>query len=212
MKTFSILVADDYPVVRHGVRALLEMNPDWKVVAEARDGREAVQKARGLKPDLVILDIDMPQLNGLEAARQIANESPGMRLLILSMYDSEELIERAIHSGAHGFIRKSEAESELVSATRAVLGGKLFFPSEASAELHRRRNRQGRALPTHLTSRETELIQLFAEGNSNKEAAAILGISRRTVENHRASIMRKLRLQSFSELVRYAVRNRIVAA
>jgi DNA-binding NarL/FixJ family response regulator len=211
VKTFSILIADDHPVVRHGVRSLLETNPGWMVVAEARDGREAIQLARRLKPDLVVLDIGMPLLNGLEAARRIANDLPETRLLILSMYDSEELIEKAMDYGAHGFVRKSEAELELVTAARAVLNGKVFFPFPASVALHRRRSGQ-RKLRSPLTSRETELIQLIAEGRTNKEVASILGLSRRTVENHRANIMRKLGLQSFSDLVRYAVRNTIVAA
>jgi DNA-binding NarL/FixJ family response regulator len=212
LKTHSILVADDHPIVLQGVRSLLEMNPGWKVVAQARDGREAVQMARELKPDLVVLDIGMPLLNGLEAARQIANDLPATRLLILSMYDSEDLLEKAMDSGAHGFIRKSEAESELVIAARAVLNAKLFFPSHASGALHRRRSRQGRDMRNHLTSRESELMQLIVEGKSNKEAASILGVSRRTIENHRANLMRKLGLHSLSELVRYAVRNRIVTA
>jgi DNA-binding NarL/FixJ family response regulator len=210
LRNVSILVADDHPVVRHGVRALLEMNPGWKVVAQALDGREAVRKTRELKPDLVVLDISMPRLNGFEAARQIANALPETRLLILSMYDSEELIEKAMDSGAHAFIRKSEAESELVDAARAVLNDKVFFPSQASAALQRRRSGKGSG-KSPVTSRERELIQLIAEGNSNKEAASILGISRRTVENHRANMMRKLGLHSVTELVRYAVRNRIVA-
>jgi DNA-binding NarL/FixJ family response regulator len=188
------------------------MNSGWKVVGQARNGREAVQMARGLKPNLVVLDISMPLLNGLEAARRIVDALPETRVLIVSMYDSDELIEKAMDSGAHGFIRKSEAESELVTAARAVLNKKVFFPSHASTALFRTRTGQVRELRTHLTSRETELIQLIAEGNTNKQVASILGISRRTVENHRANIMRKLGFQSLSELVRYAVRNNIVAA
>jgi DNA-binding NarL/FixJ family response regulator len=212
VRTVSIIVADDHPVVRHGVRSLLEINPGWRVVGQARDGREAIHLARRLKPDLVVLDIGMPLLNGLDAARRIAKDLPETRLLILSMYDSEELIEKALDSGAHGFVRKSEAESELVAAARAVLNDKVLFPPQVSLALPQRRIARRGCRGTQLTARERELIQLIAEGNSNKEAASILGISRRTVENHRANIMRKLGIRSFSELIRYAVRNRFVAA
>jgi DNA-binding NarL/FixJ family response regulator len=209
MKPVSVLVADDHPVMRHGVRALLETNTGWKVVAQASDGREAVRKARELKPDLAVLDIGMPLLNGLEAARQIRRYSPATRLLILSMYDSDEIVHRAVASGAQGYVRKSEAEADLLAAARAVLNNKLFFPSTA---LGRPRSRNGAAPESRLTPRELELLQLIAEGSSNKEVASMLGISRRTVENHRARIMHKLGLRTMSELVRYAVRQQIVAA
>ena len=212
MKRATILVADDHPVVRHGVRLLLESNCDWKVVAEAADGREAVLKARQISPDLAILDLGMSSLNGLEATRRIARFAPQTRILILSMYDSDELIEKAMDAGAHGFVRKSEAETELYAAVRAVLNNKVFFPLTAMGGLRRSRNGERALLSDGLTSRETELLQLIAEGNSNKEVASILGISRRTVENHRARIMRKLGLRTFSELIRYAVRNKLTAA
>src|SRR5947209_17472505 len=162
MRTVSILVADDHPVVRHGVRTLLETNAGWKVVAQASDGREAVRKVRESKPDLAVLDIGMPLLNGLEAARQIARYSPGTRLLILSMYDSDEIVDKALASGVQGFVQKSEAEADLVAAARAVLNGKLFFPSSTSAVLRSRRNQNGTAPESRLTSREMELIQLVA--------------------------------------------------
>lgn len=211
MKHLSILVADDHPVVRHGLRALLESNTEWKVVAEAGNGREAVAKVRELRPDLAILDISMPLLNGLDAAREIATHTPKTRVLILSMHDSEEVIRRAVESGAQGFVRKSEAESELLAAVRAVLNDNLFFPSVAGAAL-RTRGGDPSISRSRLTAREREILQLIAEGNSNKEVAAVLGVSPRTIENHRASIMHKLRLKSLSELVRYAVRNKIIAA
>jgi DNA-binding NarL/FixJ family response regulator len=212
MTTVSILVADDHAVVRHGVRALLELSPGWRVVAQAGDGWEAVRRASEMKLDLAVLDIGMPLLNGLEAARQIANDSPTTRLLILSMYDSEELIQKALASGAHGFVRKSEAEAELMVAARLVLSDKVFFPSVAAELLRRRRNEPTGGLRARLTARETQLLQLIAEGHSNKDAASVLGISPRTVENHRARMMDKLGLRSVSELVRYAIRNNIVAA
>ena len=212
MRTVSILVADDHPVVRHGVRTLLETNPGWKVVAQASDGREAVRKVQELKPDLAVLDVGMPRLNGLESARQIAGCSPETRVLILSMYDTDEVVDKAVASGAKGFVRKSEAEVDLVDAVRAVLNDKLFFPASAAVAFGPRRNRNQTSPERRLTPRERELLQLIAEGWSNKEVASILGISRRTVENHRARMMRKLGLRSLSELVRYAVRQKIVAA
>ncbi len=212
MNTISILVADDHPVVRVGVRSLLETHAGWKVVAEASDGREAFEKARKLRPDLAILDISMPVLNGLESARKIARQSPKTRVLILTMYDSEEMVEKVLDSGAHGLVRKSEAEKELIAAVRAVLNNKLFFPSLASPALRGARGGKSLAGQSRLTPREAEILQLIAEGRSNKEAASILGISRRTAENHRARIMRKLGLSSLSDLVRYAVRNKVVAA
>ena len=212
MNTVSILVADDHPVVRVGVRTLLETNPRWKIVAEASNGREAVERARKLRPDLAILDISMPLLNGLESARKIAQQSPKTRVLILTMYDSEEMVEKTLDSGAHGLVRKSEAEKELVAAVSAVLHDKLFFPSLASAALRNPGNGTSRIRQSRLTAREAEILQLIAEGRSNKEAASVLGISQRTAENHRARLMRKLGLTSFSDLVRYAVRHKIVAA
>ena len=181
-------------------------------MAEARDGREAVKRARELKPDVAILDISMPLLNGLESARQIARYSPRTHVLILSMHDSEELMEKAVASGAQGFVRKSEAEEELVAAVRALVNDKLFFPSTASVALRRRRDGRTTGPQSRLSLREMELLQLIAEGNSNKEAASILGISRRTVENHRARMMHKLGLHSLTELIRYAIRHKIVAA
>lgn len=212
MKTVSILVADDHPVVRRGVRALLEANRNWKVVAEAHDGRQALLKARHIRPDLAILDIGMPLLNGIEAARRIARYSLNTRIIIFSMYDSEEIIQKAIHSGAHGFVRKSEAETELIAAANAVLNNKLFFPATALAMLRRTSKNEHSSSAPSLSAREAEVLQLIAEGKSNKETASILGISQRTVENHRARIMRKVGARSYSELVRYAVRHKVVAA
>ena len=212
MKAISILVADDHPVVRRGIRALLEPNVGWEIIAELSNGRDAVTKARERKPDIAILDIRMPLLNGLEAARQIVKYSPSTRVLILSMYDSEEFIQKAVTSGAKGFVRKSEAEEELVAAIRALLADKLFFPSGVLRMLRQERHANVSTPHSSLTQRETELLQLIAEGHSNKRAASILGISHRTVENHRARIMRKLGLRSATELVRYAIRHKIVAA
>ena len=210
MNSVSILVADDHPVVRVGIRSLLETN-GWKIAAEASNGREAVERARKLRPDLAILDISMPLLNGLESARKIAKQSPKTHVLILTVYDSEEMLLKILDSGA-GLVRKSEAGKELVAAVRAVLNDKLFFPSVASPALRGARRWKSVAGQSRLTARETEILQLIAEGRSNKETASILGISQRTAENHRARVMRKLGLSSLSDLVRYAIRNQIVAA
>jgi len=212
VKTVSILVADDHPVVRRGIRALLEPNVGWTIVAEVSNGREAVKRVRELKPDIAILDISMPLLNGFDAAQQISRYSPRTNVLILSMYDSVEFIQKAVAAGAKGFVRKTEAETELIAAVRASLNDKLFFPSTALLKLHHSRDEALEGNQSILTPRERELLQLIAEGNSNKKAASILGISRRTVENHRARIMHKLHLRSTTELIRYAIRHKMIAA
>jgi two-component system response regulator NreC len=201
---------DDHSVVRSGIRALLELQPGWKVVAEASNGKEAIAKAIRFAPDLVIVDLTMPGLNGLEAARRILQQLPSTRVLILTMHDAEEFIERALEAGAHGYVLKSDAEENLVAAVKALLNNQTYFTDVASeivkAGLRGRRTRKQLAP----TPRETEVIRLLAEGKTNKEVARVLGISQRTAENHRAKIMEKLGLKSLSELVRYAVRNEIV--
>lgn len=197
-------------MVRSGIRALLELQPGWKVVAEASNGKEAIAKAIRFAPDLVIVDLTMPGLNGLEAARRILQQLPSTRVLILTMHDAEEFIERALEAGAHGYVLKSDAEENLVAAVKALLNNQTYFTDVASeivkAGLRGRRTRKQLAP----TPRETEVIRLLAEGKTNKEVARVLGISQRTAENHRAKIMEKLGLKSLSELVRYAVRNEIV--
>lgn len=212
MESLCILIADDYPIVRRGLRALLETQPGWKIVAESGNGRDAVKKAAQLHPDIALLDVTMPQLNGLDAARLILKRSPRTRILVLTMHDTEEIIEKALDAGARGYIVKSEVEQDLVAAIKAVMHGKIFFSTTASNVLLRCLRRQA-ALGTHspLTLREREIVQLLAEGRSNKQVAGVLGISTRTAENHRANIMKKLGLGSLSELVRYAIRDKIVA-
>ena len=210
MKAISILVADDHGLVRSGARTLLERQPGWKVIGEAADGREAVLKAKELQPDIVVLDIGMPGLNGLDATRRILRILPRTKILILTMHDDQELMQRTVLAGALGYVLKSDAEEDLVSAVRALAKDRTFFPSRAlRGALSRSRRRERKHTPA-LSSRESEILQLLAEGKLNKQVAGILSISQRTVENHRAKIMQKLHLNSFSSLVRYAVRHKIV--
>jgi DNA-binding NarL/FixJ family response regulator len=214
METVSILIADDHAVVRRGLRALVETHPKWKVVSEASNGREAVAMAAKARPNVAILDISMPELNGLDAASQILKASPHTRILMLTMHAAEELIEKTLGAGASGYILKSDAEKDLITAVEALMHRKTFFTHAASeVVLSHLRERSGKtAAPvegSRLSSREREIVQLLAEGKSNKQVAALLHISTRTVENHRAKVMEKLTLRSFSELVRYAVRNKL---
>jgi DNA-binding NarL/FixJ family response regulator len=214
METVSILIADDHAVVRRGLRALVETHPKWKVVSEASNGREAVAMAAKVRPNVAILDISMPELNGLDAASQILKASPHTRILMLTMHAAEELIEKTLGAGASGYILKSDAEKDLITAVEALMHRKTFFTHAASeVVLSHLRERSGKRVASmegsRLSSREREIVQLLAEGKSNKQVAALLHISTRTVENHRAKVMEKLTLRSFSELVRYAVRNKL---
>ena len=211
-----ILVADDHEVVRHGLEDLLRTQPGWEVCAHASDGREAVDKAMQTTPDVAILDISMPTLNGLEAARQIRKAVPPAKVLILTMHESERLVHEVLDTGAHGYLLKSEAGRELVAAVEAVRRNRPFLVSKAArtAMQHPALNGPGSAASSEcrdcLTPRQREVVQLLAEGKSSKEVAAALGLSVKTAETHRANIMRKLGLHSISDLVRYAVRNNIV--
>jgi DNA-binding NarL/FixJ family response regulator len=216
METVSILIADDHAVVRRGLRALVETHPKWKVVSEASNGREAVAMAAKARPDVAILDISMPELNGLDAASQILKASPHTRILMLTMHAAEELIEKTLGAGASGYILKSDAEKDLLTAVEALMHRRTFFTHAASEVILsqlRKRSGSGKTVGQadrgRLSSREREIVQLLAEGKSNKQVAALLYISTRTVENHRAKVMEKLTLRSFSELVRYAVRNKL---
>jgi two-component system, NarL family, response regulator NreC len=211
MKTVSILLADDYAVVRRGLRALLEAQPCWKVVAEASNGREAMEQATRLRPDIAILDINMPGLNGLDATRLIHKAVPEVRVLVLTAFHTQEMIEKALRAGVRGYLLKSDAETDLVAAVKALIEGRTFFTSVVSdAVVERLRQDNEDSTQPVLTVREAEIVQLLAEGKSNKEVASILGISARTVENHRAQVMQRLSLGSFSELIRYAIRNGLV--
>ena len=213
MRPLRILVADDHEVVRRGVRVLLEGRPGWQVCDEAADGREAVEKTARLRPDVVILDIGMPVLNGLEAARQVRKASPESEVLILTMHESEQVIREVLAAGARGYVLKSDAGRNLVNAVEALGRHKTFFtPLVAEIVLQGFLDDQGeRSEPSALTDREREVVQLLAEGRGNKEVARTLGISVRTAETHRTNIMRKLGCHSFSDLVRYAIRNNIIA-
>lgn len=210
---FSILIADDHAVVRRGLRALLESERNWSVVAEAANGHEAVNKAVELKPHVAILDISMPWLNGLDACRLITQGSPRTRVLILTVHPAQDLIAKTIRAGACGYVLKSDAERDLISAVQALLCDRAFFTATASDTILEKIREDGRNWDEPLLSvRETEIIQLVAEGKSNKEAASLLGISTRTAENHRARVMHKLGFHSLSELVRYAIRNKMTEA
>lgn len=208
----SILIADDYAVVRQGLRALLEAQAGWRVVAEASNGREAVSRAEESRPDIVILDIAMPELNGLDAARLILKTLPETRILVLTGYHTDEMIEKALQTGVRGYVLKSDTETDLVAAITALMEGRTYFTSAVSDVLvdRLRREKQDKPSLPLLTTRETEIVRLLGEGKSNKEAAAHLGISSRTVENHRAQIMQKLGLRSLSDLIRWAIRNGII--
>ena len=211
-----ILVADDHQVVRTGLRALLESKTGWQVCAEASNGREAVEKAGQLKPDVAVLDIGMPLLNGVEATRQIRKLSPLTEILILTMHDSELLVREVLGAGAHGYILKDDADRNLIAAVDALRRHKPYLSSRVSEAVSNAANpsEDGSAFSpssrSRLTPREREIVQLLAEGKSNKEVAGYLGISVKTAETHRANIMLKLDFHSLADLVRYAVRNNII--
>jgi DNA-binding NarL/FixJ family response regulator len=220
MGNLRLLVADDHDVVRKGVRTLLEEQPGWEVAAEAADGREAVEKAKLVQPDVTILDLSMPELNGLEAAKEIL-KTVQTKVLILTMYDSDPLIRQTLEAGARGYLLKSDAGRDLVSAVDALRRNKTFFtpkvaqmvlegylgrPSKENDEDGARKN------GLRLTARQKQILQLLAEGKSSKEVAVALNISVKTAETHRANIMRRLDCHSVTELVRYAIRNHIIEA
>ncbi len=216
MGMLRILIADDHAVVRRGVRAILESQPGWEVCGEVANGREAVEEVKRLKPDVVVLDVTMPELNGLEATRQILKDAPHTEVLILTMHSSEAVAGEALRAGARGVVLKSDADHELVLAVEALRAHKPYLTPQVAEFVLDRYVRQEAAenkVPAaSLTSREREVIQLVSEGKSNKEVASALGVSVKTVEAHRASVMHKLKLHSASELVRYAIRNKIVEA
>lgn len=214
VKPLTILLADDHEVVRRGLRAVLAERPDWVICGEAWTGRQAVALARQLEPDLVVMDLSMPELNGLEATRQIRTALPRTEVLMLTMHSGEELLREVSGAGARGLVLKSDAGRSLVAAIEALARHESFFTPQVSGGL-----REGRLHPakagqpgeaTALTPREREIVQLVAEGRSTKELADHLGITVKTAETHRSNIMRKLGLHSVSEVVRYAIRNHFV--
>jgi DNA-binding NarL/FixJ family response regulator len=215
MPPLRILVADDHHVVRTGLRALLESKTGWQVCAEASNGREAVQKAGELQPDVAVLDIGMPLLNGVGATRQIRKVSPGTEILILTMHDSEHMVEGVLEAGARGYILKDDADRNLLAAVEALRKHKPYLSSRVSAAVSKGApltGAEGERPSRRLTPREREIVQLLAEGKSNKEIATYLNISVKTAETHRANIMLKMNFHSVTELVRYAVKNKIIQA
>jgi DNA-binding NarL/FixJ family response regulator len=216
MNRLRILVADDHEIVRRGLIALIKAHPDWEVCAEADNGRQAIEKATQTKPDVAILDIGMPVLNGLEATRHIVHENPHVRVLILTITDTDQAVKAVLDAGARGFLLKSDAARDLVTAVEALQHDKTFFTARVAdlvlAGFLNKAPRAVKAESSHstLTSREREVVQLLAEGKSTKEVACHLNLSVKTAETHRSNIMRKLGLHSVSELVLYAVRNSIV--
>lgn len=209
-----ILVADDHEVARKGIRSLLESHPGWEVCAEARDGREAVEYAGTMKPDIFLLDVGMPNLNGLDAARQILAIFPDARILIVTIHDSEQVVREVLAAGARGFLLKSDAGRDLVAAVEALQQRRTYFtPKVAQMMLDgylRPHTESDPANQCVLTPREREVIQLVAEGKTTKEIATTLSLSVKTAETHRTNLMRKLDLHSVADLTLYAVRNGIV--
>lgn len=215
MKTVRVLVADDHEVVLEGVRALIERQPDLEVCGLATTGREAVDLAGKTRPDVVVLDMTMPELNGLDAIRQIRQALPETEVVVFSAHPSEDIIEEVFEAGAKSYIEKTEASRDLVKAIRSLAEHKPFFTSQASQVLFAKllvsgARRKPDRLEKKLTPREREIVRLLAQSSSNKEIAAILGISIRTVETHRATLMHKLGVRSVAGVVRYAIRQHIV--
>lgn len=211
-------MADDHELVRRGIRGLLRARRRWTVVGEARNGREAVEKANKLKPDIAIVDISMPELDGLQATRQIREEVSTTQVIVLTMHESDQMVRRVLDAGALGYVLKSDLAAHLVKAVKSVSAGKLFFAPKISDIILKGfltigsqsdPTEHSRALPN---PREAEIIRLLAEGKTNKEIAAQLGITVRTVETHRANIMLKLGLHSLAELIHYAIREKIFTA
>jgi len=206
-----VLIADDHGVVRGGLRLLLDRQPDMEVVAEAADGAEAVAEALAARPDLAILDVAMPRLTGLQAAREIKAHAPDVNVLILSMHDDERYLFEALKAGASGYVLKHEADHDLVAAARAVVRGESFLTNAAQRSLVREWMADGSEGPREpLTPREQEVLKLIAEAHTNREISEILHLAEKTVESHRANILRKLGMRDRVELVRYAIRRGLV--
>jgi DNA-binding NarL/FixJ family response regulator len=213
VKPARVLIADDHEVVRLGIREMLQQCPHLEVCGEASDGREAVRISAELKPNIVIIDIGMPQLNGLEATRQIVRQNPNVKVLVLTMYESDQIVREVLAAGARGYLLKSDAGRDLIAALDAIAGRKTFFTSKVAEIIlgtYLNGAPQETAISDVLTSREREVVQLLAEGKSTKEVAVALGVSVKTAETHRSNLMRKLDVHSVSQLVLYAVRNNMI--
>ena len=212
-----ILLADDHEIVRRGLCSLLQKHEGWEVCGEASDGREAISMAQELKPDVVIVDIGMPHLNGLDTTRQLLQLDPNFKVIVLTITDSDQVIREALNAGARGFVLKSDAARDLVAAVEALQGKRMFFTSRVNDLVlagflekgHAMSRNEAPNLPI-LTAREREVTQFLAEGKSSKEVALLLGLSTKTVETHRSNIMRKLSLHSIRDLVVYAIKNNII--
>lgn len=215
-----VLLADDHQVMRRGLRAVIETMEGWEVCAEVQTGREAVLEAERIHPEIAVLDMTMPELNGLEATRQIRKVSPETEVLIFTGHETEELVHQVFEAGARSYILKTDGKDQLEAALRALAEHKPYFTTQVgeilfSKLLNKKKGpatEEATATTGRLTDREREIVQLLAEGKSNKEVADMLGISVKTTETHRAAIMKKLQLKAFSELVRYAIRNHIISA
>jgi DNA-binding NarL/FixJ family response regulator len=218
MKKIRILLVDDHELVREGLRTVLAARTDWEICGEAVTGREGVQKARDLHPDVAVVDFSLPELNGLDVTRQIRRDVPETEVLILTMHSSERLAHQALVAGARGFMLKSDAKRLLISAIEALTQHQAFLtPSVSVMVLERYLNPDPSAAAStnhvqSLTPREREVVQLIAEGRTTKEVASILGVSEKTIEAHRSNILRKLQLHSVADLVRYAIRNHLIQA
>jgi DNA-binding NarL/FixJ family response regulator len=216
MANLRILLGDDHRLVRHGFRKILEERPEWQIVAEASDGRESVKQALALEPDVAVLDIGMPLLNGIEATRQIVRRAPGVRVLILSMHVNEAYVAQSLEAGAAGYLLKDSAESDLILGVESVGAGRSFFsPPIAKVMLddHVRHLASKGIVDRYdsLSEREREVFQLIAEGRTNKEIAEMLFVSLSTIETHRAHILQKLDVHSTAQLVLYAVRRGVIS-
>jgi DNA-binding NarL/FixJ family response regulator len=216
MRNIRVLLADDHQLMRSGIRLMLERETDLSVVGEANDGREAVALAKSLRPDVVVMDIGMANLNGIEAAQQMTGDSPEIAVVMLSMHSDESYVLRALKAGARGYLLKDSAEADLIKAVHAVAGGKSFFSPAVSKVLLDDYVRKLRRSGTEdaydlLTPREREVLQLIAEGKSNKDIANLLNLSVYTVESHRSNLMEKLNVRGLPELILYAVRKGIIS-
>jgi DNA-binding NarL/FixJ family response regulator len=207
-----ILIADDHDVVRSGVRAILEGQAGWEIVGEARDGKDAVDQALATRPDVVVLDYGLPVMNGIEATHQIRTRVPGAEVLIFTMHDTATLVREVLEAGARGFLLKSDARRFLIAAVESLAVHKPFFTGKVSEALLETYLAKGVTTDAVLTSREKSVVQLIAEGQTNRKIAEILSINLKTVETHRASALRKLNLDTTAALIRYAIRNKIVEA
>jgi DNA-binding NarL/FixJ family response regulator len=217
MSALRILIADDHAVVRTGLRTLLESHPGWEVCGEASDGREAVEKAGKLKPHVAVIDIGMPLLNGVEVTRRMRTAAPETEILILTMHESDNLVQQVVEAGARGYILKDDADRILIAAVDALRQHKPYFSTRVSGvvnaeDLSTNPKAAARTSRSRLTPREREILQLLAEGKSNKDVASLLGISVNTAEAHRANIMLKLDLHTVAELVLYSIRNNIISS